>query len=342
MHEALFYERLSDGRARCQLCAHGCVVGLGQRGICGVRINQAGVLHTLVYGQLVAEAVDPIEKKPLFHFFPGSGALSIATLGCNLACDFCQNADISQAPRKGRPIAGRYAPPEAVVQVALRTASRSIAYTYTEPTVYAEYALDVARLARSEGIASVWVTNGFMSPQLLEVALNDPVGPLIDAANVDLKAFTDAFYRQHCGARLRPVLDNLVRLKRGGVWIEVTTLVIPGLNDGDDELQGIAAFVCNELGADTPWHVSRFHPTYRLTDRRPTPAETVLRAREIGLAAGLSYVYVGNIPWADGESTHCPSCRAAVIRRQGFSVVSDEAPGGVCQHCGARLAGVFV
>ncbi len=341
MREAMLYEPLSEGRLRCQLCAHGCVIGPDRRGICGVRLNQRGALQTLVYGQLVAEAVDPIEKKPLFHFYPGSTALSIATMGCNLSCDFCQNADISQAPREGRPIAGRYTSPETVVRDALRTQSRSISYTYTEPTIFAEYALDVARLARPEGIANVWVTNGYMSSQLLDLALDDPAGPLIDAANVDLKAFTDDFYRQHCGARLQPVLDNLVRLKRGGVWIEVTTLVIPGLNDGDDELRAIAHFVRDELGAETPWHVSRFHPTYRLTDRPPTPVETVLRAREIGLAAGLPYVYVGNVAWVDGENTCCPACHRPVIHRQGFSVGANEAPGGVCGHCGARLAGVF-
>jgi pyruvate formate lyase activating enzyme len=341
MHEALFYDRLAEQRVRCNLCSHACVIAPGSRGICHVRENHAGTLYTLVYGELVARAVDPIEKKPLFHFFPGSTALSIATMGCNLSCTFCQNADISQTPRAGGQIAGRFTAPEEVVRAAQRAGSRSIAYTYTEPTIFAEYALDVARLARPAGVANVWVTNGFMSPALLDVALGDDAGPLIDAANVDLKAFTDAFYRQQCGARLQPVLDNLMRLKRGGVWVEVTTLLIPGLNDGDEELRAIAGFIRDELGADTPWHVSRFHPTYRLTDRPPTPAQTVAHARELGLATGLAYVYAGNVPWLDGENTVCPGCGRTVIHREAFRVSGSEAPGGICQHCQTRLAGLF-
>jgi len=337
----MLYEQLPEQRVRCQLCAHGCVIAPGKRGLCGVRENRDGVLQSLVYGELVAEAVDPIEKKPLFHFYPGSTALSIATVGCNLTCSFCQNADISQAPREQGLVRGRQTPPEAVVRAARRVGSRSIAYTYTEPTIFGEYALDVARLARASGVANVWVTNGYMSAALLSMALGDMAGPLIDAANVDLKGFTEEYYRQRCGARLQPVLDSLVRLKRGGVWVEVTTLVIPGLNDSDVELKGIAGFIRDELGADTPWHVSRFHPTYRLTDRPATPAQTVAHARQIGLAEGLRYVYVGNVPWLEGENTYCPACGRAVIRREGFTVTANEAPGGVCRHCQTRLAGVF-
>ncbi|MEN6479466.1 MAG: AmmeMemoRadiSam system radical SAM enzyme [Anaerolineales bacterium] len=341
MREALLYDRLAEQRVRCRLCAHGCTIAPGRRGICGVRENREGTLFSLVYGRLVAEAVDPIEKKPLFHFHPGSTALSIATAGCNLSCRFCQNADISQTPREEGRIWGRATTPEAVVQAAQRAQSRSIAYTYSDPTVFAEYALAVGRLARAAGIANVWVTNGFMSSNLLDLALGDEAGPLIDAANVDLKAFTEEYYRQQCGARLQPVLDNLIRLKRAGVWIEVTTLVIPGLNDGEDELRAIARFICDELGADTPWHVSRFYPTYRLTDRPPTPAQTVTHARELGRAAGLHHVYVGNVPWIEGENTFCAQCGRLLIERAGFSVQMNAAPDGLCPYCGAQLAGVF-
>jgi pyruvate formate lyase activating enzyme len=343
MREAMLYERLEDGRVRCRLCAHGCVIAPGRRGLCGVRENRAGTLYSLVYGRLIAQHVDPIEKKPLFHFYPGSAALSIATAGCNLSCTFCQNADISQLPRDAGEgaIAGQPVAPEMLVQAARRSGARSIAYTYTEPTVFFEYAHDIARLAQPLGLANVWVTNGFMSSDMLHVACppGDPL--LMDAANVDLKAFSDRFYHTQCGARLQPVLDNLVALKQRGVWLEVTTLVIPGLNDSDDELGQIAAFIREALGAETPWHVSRFHPTYRLLDRPSTPASTVQRAREIGLRAGLHYVYVGNVPGTGGEDTLCPACGAAVIARRGFAVTRSNLQGNACGRCGVAIAGHF-
>ncbi|MHB1294196.1 MAG: AmmeMemoRadiSam system radical SAM enzyme [Anaerolineae bacterium] len=338
--EAMLYEKLEGERVRCALCAQRCNIPAGKVGLCGVRENRAGVLYTLVYGQAIAEAIDPIEKKPLFHFYPGSTALSIATAGCNFRCTFCQNADISQLPHDQGRIAGRALPPETVVADAQRHACRSIAYTYTEPTIFFEYAYDTGRLAHAAGVANVFVSNGYMTPEMLDVAAPAGEPPLIDAANVDLKAFRDAFYRQQCGARLQPVLDSLVRMHARGVWLEVTTLIIPGLNDSDEELRDIAGFLVDQLGADTPWHVSRFHPTYKLTNRPPTPPASVERAREIGLEAGLRYVYVGNIPGSDGENTTCPGCGQVVIKRMGFRVLRHDAPGGVCRHCGTPIAGV--
>jgi len=339
-HEALLYDRLDDDRVRCNLCAHRCVIAPGRRGICHVRENRAGRLYTLVYGRTISQAVDPIEKKPLFHFYPGTGAFSIATPGCNFRCTFCQNADISQMPRDRDLILGTPVTPEAIVAAAQRTRCRSIAYTYTEPTVFFEYSLEIARLARPAGIANVYVTNGYMTDEMLRLFCGETQPPLMDAANVDLKAFSDEFYRERCGARLQPVLDSLKRMKDLGVWVEVTTLVIPGLNDAETELRQIAQFIAQELGVDTPWHVSRFHPTYRLLDRPVTPTSTLVRAREIGLAAGLRYVYMGNVPGAEGEHTFCYQCGRRIIGRWGFSITEYHLRDGQCAYCGAVIDGV--
>jgi len=340
MKEALLYDRLEDSRVRCKLCAHRCQIAEGKRGVCQVRENQKGTLYTLVYGQLISQAVDPIEKKPLFHFHPGSTALSIATVGCNFRCAFCQNAEISQMPRDQERIEGRYIPPEAVVSAARAYHCASISYTYTEPTISFEYNYEVSKLAHQAGIANVYVTNGYMTAEMLEMFTSPTEPPLMDAANVDLKAFTDEFYRRQCGATLQPVLDSLILMKKRRVWVEVTTLLIPGLNDGEKELRELARFIASELGAETPWHVSRFHPTYRMTDRPVTPTATLHRAREIGLEAGLRYVYEGNVPGAGGENTTCPSCHKVVIQRVGFSVLSNKAQGGVCSYCGEKVDGI--
>ena len=340
MKEASLYVKLDDKRVRCQLCAHRCTIAEGRRGVCQVRENRDGVLYSLVYGQAISQAVDPIEKKPLFHFYPGTRAFSIATVGCNLRCTFCQNAEISQMVRDHDRILGRPATPESVVRAARGHRCRSIAYTYTEPTVFFEFTYDISKLAHEEGIKNVYVTNGYMTREMLEEVTSPTAPPLIDAANVDLKAFRDEFYREQCGASLQPVLDSLVMMKSRGVWVEVTTLVIPGLNDSEEELGQIANFVAEELGVDTPWHVSRFHPTYKLTDRPPTPVQTLNRAREIGLAAGLHYVYEGNVPGSEGENTRCPACGERIIERFGYQVVANQAICGECAHCGAEIAGV--
>jgi pyruvate formate lyase activating enzyme len=342
MKEALLYERLEGGRIQCVLCAHRCVVAPGRKGVCLVRENRDGTLYTLVYGIPLSQAVDPIEKKPLFHFYPGSTAFSIATAGCNFRCAFCQNADISQMPRERGQIQGRQAAPETVVRTAKRHGSQSIAYTYTEPTIFFEYSYDIARLAHAEGIASVYVTNGYMTREMLDLfqGANNSHRPWLDAANVDLKAFRDETYRQVCGARLQPVLDSLKAMVELGVWVEVTTLVVPDMNDSDAELRDIAQFVATELGVGTPWHVSRFHPDYQMYDRGPTPAATLRRAYELGREAGLRYVYVGNMPGARLEDTRCPNCDQTVIGRWGFQVAERHLRDGACAHCGTLIDGV--
>ncbi len=335
IREAMLYEQGKDGKVRCGLCAHRCAIAPGKRGICAVRENRDGVLHTLVYGALIAQNIDPIEKKPLFHVHPGSKSFSIATVGCNFTCTFCQNADISQMPRETGLIRGRETPPEEVVERAVRSGSRTIAYTYTEPTVFFEYALDIARLAARQGLKNVFVTNGYMTPEAL-----DAIGDDLHSANVDLKSFSDEFYRKRCGARLEPVLTSLREMKRRGVWVEVTTLLIPGLNDGDGELKEIASFLVS-LGPETPWHISRFHPQYRLTAVPVTPLGTIHRAARIGKEAGLKYVYSGNVPGDEGENTACASCGEELIRRWGFTVAENRLREGVCPRCGTKPDGLF-
>ena len=316
----------------CFLCAHHCRVLPGERGLCGVRENRDGVLYTLVYGRPVSLAVDPIEKKPLFHFLPGSLSLSLATVGCNFTCAFCQNADISQMPRDQGRITGRFVPPEQVVEAALRAGCLSISYTYTEPTVFYEYARDCARLAVQAGLKNVFVTNGYMTKE----TLTDIDGHL-HAANVDLKSFSDDFYRTQAGARLKPVLDSIRRLWEMGVWLEVTTLLIPGLNDQEVELRALTEFLAS-VSPDIPWHVSRFHPTYRLLDAAPTPVSSIERALRLGREAGLHYVYGGNVAGHSSESTVCPGCGESLIERRGFSLGRINVKDGRCPRCGLEIA----
>jgi pyruvate formate lyase activating enzyme len=342
MKEALLYEKLDNQRVRCDLCAHRCVIAPGRKGVCLVRENRDGMLYTLVYGIPLSQAVDPIEKKPLFHFYPGSTAFSIATVGCNFRCEFCQNADISQMPRDRGEIMGRQASAEDIVRAAQRYSSRSIAYTYTEPTIFFEYSYDIARLAHAAGIASVYVTNGYMTREMLELfqGVGGEHEPWLDAANVDLKAFRDETYKKVCGARLQPVLDSLKTMKELGVWVEVTTLVVPDMNDLEAELGDIAHFIADELGVETPWHVSRFHPDYQMHDRGATPAATLQRAYELGREAGLRYVYVGNLPGARLEDTTCPNCGQTVVSRWGFQVTQRRIRDGQCTNCGTAIDGV--
>jgi pyruvate formate lyase activating enzyme len=335
--ESYLYDKLENNRVRCRTCSHFCVLTPDSRGKCGVRENQNGRLMALNYGKIIANGVDPIEKKPIYHLKPGSGSYSIATVGCNFTCRFCQNADIAQIPRdSGTRIAGRTMTPEQVVANAVAAGCRSIAYTYTEPSVFFEFAYDTARLARKKGLFNVFVTNGFMSPDLIH-----QITPCLDAANVDLKAFDDDFYRTYCNARLTPVLENLKHLKKAGVWVEVTTLVIPGLNDDPGELAALARFIADDLGTDTPWHVSRFHPTHRMTDRGPTPSDTVAAAWQIGKDAGLDYVYVGNLPGTSHTHTICPDCEARLVERQGYATRNHMKENGVCPGCGTRIPGIF-
>ena len=334
--EAYLYTPDEDAVVHCDLCAHRCRIKPGRSGICAVRRNREGLLETEVYGRLVARNADPIEKKPLFHFFPGSRSYSIATVGCNFKCRFCQNADIAQLPndRPGQ-IVGTPCTAQEVVDDTLRQNCRSIAYTYTEPTVFFEFAYDTARLAHAKGIKNVFVTNGYMSAEALNM-----IAPYLDAANVDLKAFSDDFYKTRCSARLEPVKETLKRMKQLAIHVEVTTLLIPGLNDDPDELGRLAGFIADKLGPQTPWHVSRFHPTYKLTDRPPTPVRTLQTARRIGLDAGLRYVYTGNVAGQEGEKTFCYQCGRMVIDRWGFTIGQYLLDEGCCRFCGASIDGV--
>ncbi len=333
---AELWEALEGGEVRCFLCSHRCRIPRGRTGLCGVRENDGGELRTLVYGRLVARNVDPIEKKPLFHVLPGSLSYSVATAGCNLRCAHCQNYGISQVQREHARIPGHFVPAEEVVRDAAGQGCRSIAYTYTEPTIFFEYALRCMGLARAQGLLNVWVSNGYMSTECVERA-----APLLDAVNVDLKAMTDAFYRKICGARLDPVLRNIRDLRQRGVWVEVTTLVIPHHNDSAEELRELARFLVS-VSPDLPWHVSGFYPTYKLTEEPPTPASTLHRAREIGLEEGLHYVYTGNRPGRGGEDTVCPACRRTVIGRRGFALTGTElTEDGRCGGCSQVIAGIL-
>jgi pyruvate formate lyase activating enzyme len=340
--EAILWTALSEGKVRCNLCSHRCIIASGRRGVCQVRENRNGTLYSLVFGRAIAQHLDPIEKKPLFHFYPGSSAYSVATRGCNFKCEFCQNWQISQQSDVSPLAWGEYASPETLVQSARRAGARSIAYTYTEPTIFAEYALATARLAREQGIANVFVTNGFMTPELLDILgeSSSGAGPLLDAANVDLKAGRGEFYQKLCGGRLEPVLDNLRLMRDMGVWLEVTTLVIPGINDTDEELRWVADFIASDLGLGIPWHVSRFHPQHRLAGLNPTPAATLERAREIGIQAGLHHVYVGNLPGQGWENTICSNCGKTIIRRIGYQILQYRMRDGRCEHCDTPVLGV--
>ena len=334
---AYLYEALEDGKVKCNLCNHRCVIKVGHRGKCSVRENQAGTLHTLVYAKVIARHVDPIEKKPLFHFLPGTLSYSVATVGCNFRCKFCQNADIAQMPTDhDGVIMGDTVTPDEVVAAAKKSGCRSIAYTYTEPTVFFEFAYDTARIAHKHGNRNVFVTNGYMTTEALEM-----INPYLDAANVDLKAFRDRYYKDLCGARLKHVQKTLKRMRALGIFVEVTTLIVTGLNDDRAELEELAAFIAHDLGADTPWHISRFHPTYKLTDRPATPVETLGQAREIGLQAGLKYVYTGNVPGNTGENTFCPGCGEKVIERWGFQVGNLRIKDGRCSLCSDVIEGVW-
>jgi len=334
MKEALLYETLTDKCVQCQLCAHRCTIAEGKSGLCHVRENRAGTLYTLVYGNVIARHADPVEKKPLSHFYPGSSIYSVATPGCNFRCKWCQNWEISQMPRERNLIPDTKMSPEETVEAAKGLDCAGIAYTYTEPTIFFEYAYDTSKLAHQEGLVNIFVTNGYMTGEMLEL-----YAPHLDAANVDLKAFRDETYRKYVGARLQPVLDSLKLMKELGIWLEVTTLLIPDLNDDLVELQDTARFISQELGVETPWHISRFFPSYKMSDVPPTPNATLRRAEEIGREAGLRHVYTGNLP---GEAnTVCHACGQLLIRRVGFRVLENNvAPDGQCPECGTPVSGV--
>ena len=335
IREALLYEKLTDSRVQCALCAHRCKINSGRRGLCGVRENKDGVLYSLVFGTLIAEHVDPIEKKPFFHVYPASRSYSIATVGCNFNCDFCQNHEISQMPRSTLMIMGEDTAPAVIVERSQKSSCKTISYTYTEPTVYLETALETAKIACLKGLKNLFVTNGFMTAEAIEI-----MAPYLAAANVDLKSFRNEFYKKKCGAALQPVLDSLIKMKKLGIWIEITTLLIPGLNDSPEELKDIAAFI-SSLGSETPWHISRFHPQFRMLQVPSTPIASLHLARRIGKEAGLKYVYSGNVPGDEGENTYCSNCEKILINRNGYSIIDNLLSEDACPHCGKKLEGLF-
>ena len=334
--EALFYEREPQSdTVRCNLCAQHCRIRNGLRGVCRVRENQGGTLRAMAYGLLLAMSVDPIEKKPLAHFLPGSRSLSIASAGCNLSCPWCQNSHLSDALRSTTDIEGDYVAPEQVVEEAVRRECASISYTYSEPTIHYEHNRAVGVLGRAKGVRSVLVTNGLMTPE----AARDAARSFLDAANVDLKAMRPETYRRHCQGPLDAVLECIRTLHAEGVWIEVTTLVIPGLNDDEGELRDAAKFI-RSVSAEVPWHLSRYHPAHRWHDAPRTPAQPLRRAREIGLNEGLHYVYTGNVWGDEGEHTYCPNCHQIVMQRHGFEARPVGLARGKCTRCQTPIAGV--
>jgi len=335
MKEAMFYEKLDGSTVKCHLCPHHCKINESKRGICGVRENRAGVLYSLVYRKAVVRSIDPIEKKPLFHFYPGSTSYSVATVGCNFRCKNCQNFDISQMPKDEKRIVGEDAAPQEIVATAKHYNCRSISYTYVEPTIFFEYAYDIAKLAHEEGIYNVFVSNGYITEEAIRT-----LAPYLDAINIDLKGLSEELYHENCGGHLQPVMDAIKLYKSLGVWVEVTTLVIPTLNDSEEEFRGIAEFI-KSVGVDIPWHISQFYPTYKLTDLPPTPVATLHEARDIGFEIGLRYVYEGNVPGEGGESTYCYNCGALLISRYGFQILENKLSGSKCPQCGAKIDGVF-
>lgn len=330
-YRADFWNPERNNEVDCFLCCHRCRILSGKRGICGVRENRDGVLYSLVYGRVIAENPDPIEKKPLYHFLPGTRSYSIATPGCNFRCGFCQNWQISQARGELEKFPRTYVEPREIVDGALRASCASIAYTYTEPTIFMEYALAVARLAKEKSLKNVFVTNGYETPEAVKAMCG-----LIDAANVDLKSFSDTFYRSVCHGRLEHVLNSIRSMHEGGIHIEVTTLVIPSQNDSEEELEKIAGFL-SEVSPDMPWHISRFHPDYQALDTIPTPISTLERAAQIGERKGLRYIYVGNVHDTERQHTHCPSCGKTVISRSLMRVTASKLKDGSCAYCGSSL-----
>ncbi|MFC2157704.1 AmmeMemoRadiSam system radical SAM enzyme [Acidobacteriota bacterium] len=337
--EALLYKKQAGDQTVCRVCGHTCKLTPGQYGICGVRQNKKGILYTLAYGDLIAVHIDPIEKKPLYHFLPASLSLSVATIGCNFRCSFCQNWQISQASKKGKGShiespPGKSVDPREVVEAAVKQGCRSLSYTYTEPTIFFEYALDTSKLARDNGLANVFVTNGYMSRETL-----DTISPYLDACNVDLKSFRNEFYKNICKASLQPVLDSIRRMKDLGIWVEVTTLIVPGLNDSSAELKEIAGFIYS-VDPEIPWHISRFHPDYQYSETGATPVAALRMAYDIGKDMGLSYIYIGNV-LGMAEDTFCSNCGEVLIRRSGFSVSENRIKDSSCPSCGTVVSGRF-
>lgn len=333
--EALLYDQLTEKKVKCSLCAHRCSIKEGRRGICRVRENKDGKLYTLVQNRPCSFAIDPIEKKPLFHFIPGSKTFSLCTVGCNFKCLHCQNAGISQYPSLNKDtIVGNDTTPADVIHAAEGGGCRTISYTYTEPTVYMEFALECAVEAHRKGFKNVFVSNGYMTPESAEM-----IAPYLDGNNIDLKGDNE-FYKKVCGARVEPVLETIKLMKERGVWVEITTLIIPGYNDSERVLNGIIDFILS-VDNSIPWHVTRFHPTHKLIKAESTPLETLQLARNTGMKKGLKFVYEGNTRAGSGESTYCYECNSLLIERAGFSIYNNRLKDGKCPECKAFIEGVW-
>jgi len=334
MKESYLYKKLGDKAVLCQNCSHYCFLKNCQKGICGVKKNIDGKLYSLVYAKISALNIDPIEKKPFFHFLPGTYSLSIATTGCNFQCLSCQNWEISQAPRLIEKIEGKIFSPKEIVDIAIKNHLPSISYTYTEPTIFSEYALDIMKLAKKQGIKNCWVSNGFWSKELFKL-----ISPYLDAVNIDLKSFSDKFYIKYVGGKLKPVLETLKRIKKKNIWLEITTLIIPTLNDQEETFEKIANFIKKQLGSETPWHITQFSGTisWKLKNLPDTPVETLKKAYDIGKKVGLKYIYTGNVPGLSSENTYCPKCKTKVINRVGYLIKRYDKK-GKCPKCGAFLS----
>ena len=334
MHKALFYEQLDDGRLLCTLCPRNCKLKSGQHGFCYVRQNIDGTMNNLAYGRPYAVNVDPVEKKPLYHFLPGTKILSIGTSGCNMACKYCQNWDISEAQFDQKRALDL--PPARIIQMAVHYESKSIAYTYNEPTIFAEYAMDTARMGKETNLKNVMVTNGYIAPSAIESVYKD-----IDAANVDLKAFDDKFYQKLTLSHLEPVLECLRYLKKLNVWIEITNLVIPTYNDDQKTIARMCEWILKELDEFVPVHFTAFHPDYKLKNISPTTPGTLFRIRKQAMDIGLKYVYVGNIMDDDASNTYCHKCRSVLIKRSWYSTEIRNLQNGHCSKCQTRIPGIF-
>jgi len=333
LKQALYWEKLDDS-VQCRLCPRMCVLADGQKGFCRARKNIEGKLYSLNYGKPVALHVDPIEKKPLAHVYPGTKTFSIATAGCNLRCKFCQNWEISQMDSEK--VKARFVPPEEIIQMTKESGSKTIAFTYTEPTVFYEYMLDIAKLARKEAIDCVMHSAGYINEEPLR-----KLAKYIKAANIDLKGFSEEYYSSFCLGDLKTVLNTLKVLKEEGVWVEITTLLIPGANDSNEELKELCLWVRDNLGKSTPVHFSRFYPMYKLIDLSPTPVSTLLRAKKIAEETGLEFVYIGNVPTHTGEDTICPYCGELLIKRSGYTILENKISEGRCPACGAGIPGIW-
>jgi len=334
LKEALFYKKLDKKTVQCQLCPRRCVIPDGKRGYCAVRENRDGTLYTLVYAKPVAIHIDPIEKKPLFHFLPSTTAFSIATAGCNLKCKFCQNWEISQV--KPEEVQYFYIEPKDLIKKVKESGSPTIAYTYTEPTIFYEYMLETAKLAKEAGIKNVMHSSGYINEEPLR-----RLAKYLDAANIDLKGFSEDYYSKITDATLEPVLKSLKILREEGVHIEITNLILPGYNDDPDTIRKMCLWIKENLGSDTPLHFSRFFPMYQLTSLSPTPVETLEKARRIALESGLKYVYIGNVGGHPAENTYCPRCKKLLIERRGYFVLQDNIENGKCKFCGEKIEGIW-